>query len=392
LALQALEKKSQRRRDRVLYELDKAMLLRLTGDFTASNELFESAKQTMQRLAATSITENLMAVTINETGRSYVGQPYEQLLLYAYKTLNYLTLGDINGARVEVLQADVKMREWFADTKWQGIDASVFMRYLSGIVFEINRESSEALIAYRKAYEVLKKNALPIPHYLQQDLLRLTYQLDLKDEHNRYRKQFSGIAYLGSKAEQQQGEVILIFHQGLVSRLREEVITNFSPNIRQHVRIAVPAYPIQMPHIKHAQIHVGDNIYFTEVMQDNDRLARNNLTARMPGIITRATVRVVAKKAAAQSANEQDAFAGFIVDLTGLITEQADTRSWTSLPASIQIARVKVPEGEHRVQVTAPTPGADRLFAYERIVSMVPKQKKVISVHDINTSCCLGEE
>lgn len=385
LALQALEKAGYgSRRDKVLYELDKAMLLRLTGDYAGSNELFESAKQKMQRLSATSITENLAAVTVNETGRSYAGQPYEQLLLYAYKTLNYLALGEINSARVEVLQADVKMRQWTAAAEWQGIDASVFMRYLSGIVFELTEEWSEALIAYRQAFEILQKNNLQTPVYLQQDLLRLTQRLGLTDEYRRYREFFPAAANIDVEKVQEQCEVILIFHQGLVSRLYEQSITNFSPHIRQHIRIAVPVYPFDTPVISHAQLRIADQSRTTDMLQNVDQLARNNLESRTPGIIARAMARVVTKKAAAKSAGEQDAFAGLLVDLTGILIEQADTRSWTTLPATIQIARISMPAGEYRVQVIV-AGGAENIgsdSSVERMISLAPKQKTVLSVHE----------
>src|SRR5688572_27346544 len=83
-ALQYLEQhRSSRSADRALYELNKGMLLHMTGDFTGSNEWLEKAKGRMQQLAATSITENLTALTVNEATRSYDGQPYEQLSLYA---------------------------------------------------------------------------------------------------------------------------------------------------------------------------------------------------------------------------------------------------------------------------------------------------------------------
>ena len=388
LALQYLEESSHGQRDRVLYELDKAMLLRLTGDYAASNDFFENAKKNIQLLSATSITENLAAVMVNEIGRSYAGQPYEQLLLYAYKVLNYLALGDIDGARVEVLQADTKLRTWNAGTERQGIEASVFMRYLSGIVFELTGERDDALIAYRNAYDVLQNESQPVPLALQQDLLRLTADLDLRDEYKRYREMFADVVE-DYKVDRNSGEVILIFNQGLVSRQYAQVISNFSPDLHHYVQIAVPAYPLAMPPITTAELRIEGQVGRTELLQDVDRLARDNLDARMPGIIARAMVRMVAKKAISKNAGDENQLAGFLVDLTGLLTEQADTRSWTSLPESIQVARLVLPAGRHRLQVTVP---ADRATLYERTITLKPGQKVVISVHDTADYCCNGEE
>lgn len=383
-ALQALETSNRRYRDRVLYELDKAMLLRLTGDYAASNASFESAKETIQTLSATSITENITAVAINEDTRSYVGQPYEQLLLYAYKTLNYLAMGDVGGARVEVLQADAKMREWASMSEWEGINASVFMRYLSGIVFELTGEWNDALIAYRKAYEVLQENSMQTPYYLQRDLLRLTQRVGLNEEFNHYRRDFPEMASSGFQLEPDQAELIVIYHQGLVSRMFTQSISNFSPDISQYVRIAVPVYPLEIPWITKARIGIGNEFHETAVLEDIDQLARRNLAARMPGIMARAMIRVVAKKQAAHNAGKDDAFAGFIVELAGQLTEQADTRSWTSLPATIQIARITVMSGEHQLTVSAmESKGLNRRLEYQQNVVLAPQQKAVISVHDL---------
>ena len=96
----------------VISSLDKGMLRRINNDLSGSNQIFEVAKQEIEKLYGTSITENLAAVTINETLRGYEGDRYEQLLLHAYMAMNYIQLGQLDGARVEMLQANVKMKEW----------------------------------------------------------------------------------------------------------------------------------------------------------------------------------------------------------------------------------------------------------------------------------------
>ena len=384
LALQELERLSHSNRDRVLYELDKAMLLRLTGDYEGSNNLLESAKRRIQKLSATSISENIAAVTINEMGRSYIGQPYEQLLLFAYKTLNYLALGDLNSARVEVLQADAKLREWVSTADWEGIEASVLMRYLSGIVFEMNQEWSEALIAYRKAYEVFQDRSTTPPEYLQNDLLRLTKQMGLENEYRQYLERFANGVSSDNLNKNGQSEIVFLLHQGLVSRLYSQIISNFSPDLNQHVRIATPVYPFQSPLIWQAELRIDGQSRKTFILQDIDKLARDNLAVRAPGIAARAMLRVVAKKTAAHNANKEDAFAGFLVDLAGILTEQADTRSWSSLPATIQIARISVPEGQHEFSATAIVGDRiDKVLKIDQTISLAANEIKVISVHDV---------
>jgi hypothetical protein len=55
-ALKTIEVQSKDKKDRVLYLLNKGMVLRMKRDFAASNESLEAAKQEMERLYAASVS------------------------------------------------------------------------------------------------------------------------------------------------------------------------------------------------------------------------------------------------------------------------------------------------------------------------------------------------
>jgi hypothetical protein len=65
----------------------------------------------------------------------------------------------------------------------------------------------------------------------------------------------------------------------------------------------------------------------------------------MPRILATATTRAVAKYNMVNEAQNQNNMAGLIANLATAVSEQADVRSWNMLPASIQVARTKVPAG-----------------------------------------------
>lgn len=388
LALQALEVQTPAGKDRALYDLNKGMLLRLTGEYQASNEFLESAKLQMQRLVATSITENLTALAVNEATRSYAGQPYEQLLLHAYKALNYLALGNADAARVEILQADVKMREWAAGNDIEGILASAFVRYLAGVVFEINSEWDNALIAYRKAYEIYRETGRTVPVCLQKDLLRLTAHQGLIDEHEQLKAAFNREEWRSAEDLQRQAELIVFYHQGLVSEMQEQITFSYSPELSHSVQIAVPFYAWPVSYFPRAYVQAGGIAGETELLENIDQLARDNLEARMPGIVLRAVGRMVIKKKLAHEARQENQLAGFLADVVGLATERADTRSWTTLPASIQVARLVLPPGEHKINLAnTGTPLAQSDSAEDgeaadwHTMKLLPGDKKVLSVH-----------
>jgi len=115
-AMQILEKQRHARGDLLLYLLNKAMLQRMQHDYAASNQSFEQAKQIIETYAAASVTEQTAAFIFNDTTRTYTGTPLEQVMLHVYAALNYLELGEVDAARVEALQVEVRLRQLMQDS------------------------------------------------------------------------------------------------------------------------------------------------------------------------------------------------------------------------------------------------------------------------------------
>lgn len=101
----------------------------------------------------------------------------------------------------------------------------------------------------------------------------------------------------------------------------------------------------------------------TEVIADIGRLAVERQTELMPQIIARGVVRrivkkgvvVAGKKASGVEANNKGDLTSLGYDIAGVVweaTEKADLRSWSLLPGSLQIIRVDLPAGKHRLSAT----------------------------------------
>jgi hypothetical protein len=73
-ALVNIEKESTSKKDRVLYLLNKGMVLRMKRDFAGSNVALEAAKAEMDRLYAASVSENALSVMVNDSTVSYGAQ------------------------------------------------------------------------------------------------------------------------------------------------------------------------------------------------------------------------------------------------------------------------------------------------------------------------------
>lgn len=376
----AIAEKKDPEQEEVISSLDKGILRRINQDYSGSNEIFEVAKKEIEKLYGISITENLASVTINETLRGYEGDRYEQLLLHAYMAMNYIQLGRLDDARVEMLQANVKMMEW-----GEAPEEDAFIRYLEGIIYESLGEEDNALISYRKAYSVYKKVGKekypPVPEMLKKDLLRLTSQLGLKDEYKSYQKEFSIQGYRPQAKNSKNGELIVLLNNGLAPIRQEASVYIFSTEVQQNLRVAFPVYRSKKARLKQAVVAIDGEQFKLEAVEDIDKLARQALDEAMPGIMARATARAVVKYNTQHQAENNGSLAGLLMTVTNLATERADTRSWSTLPQEIDLARVSLPAGEYPVQLQLLNQAGRVVDTFDKTIDIKPGKSSFFIRH-----------
>ncbi len=352
--LDALEKRGTAGRDEVLFLLDRAMLLRAAGQLEESTRSFEAAKVAIEQRSALSVTEQTSSLVINDTTRSYVGEPFEQVMIHVFEALNYLETGAVDAARVEALQVDVRLRE-LADRYDEPILAEdPFSRYLAGLIYEDEGEWSDAMISYRLAYEAYQAHAdrypISVPRPLQVDLVRMAARVGLADEARRYRSEFGIERCPPLPADVGQGELVVFVSNGLAPVKTAESVTLPAPS-GLLVRVALPRYEDRPNAVRDARVRVDGREADTVPVENIAGLAKATLEARLPGITTRALARAAAKYAAAREAQKQNQLAGFLLNMAAVLSEQADTRSWLTLPAEIRMARIPLAAGEYRVRL-----------------------------------------
>jgi len=364
----------------VITSLDKGMLRRINNDFKGSNQIFEVAKKEIEQLYGFSVTENLAAISINDTFRGYEGDAYEQLLLHAYMAMNYIQLGEMDSARVEMLQANVKMKEWGDEP-----EEDAFLRYLEGIIYESLGETDSALISYRKAYTVYKEkggNQYPAPPLLiKKDLLRLLAKERLWSEYKSYKKEFGLKEYKPLNASNNSGELVVILNNGLAPIRSETSIPIYSAEVEHNLRVAFPVYKHPKEPLYRPRIEVNNKQYAMEKVENIDALARHSLQQAMPGILARATARAVVKYMTQKTASDNGSLAGLFMTITNLVTERADTRSWSTLPQAIQLQRITLPVGTHHVQLQLLNSGGGVADVIDEMVTIKPKKSSFIIKH-----------
>ncbi len=347
--------------DDLPYLLDRAMLLRMSGRYADSNRVFEQGKQLADSLAALSLREQAGALVINDTVRAYSGEAFELVLLHLYEALNYLQLGQFDEARVEALQVNLRLAALADDeedlSERQRYRDDALAHYLAAVVFEVTADWSDALIAYRRAYDVYRQYqklfAVPPPLSLKLALLRLTQYMGLTEELRRYQQRFAIQHWPSQREYRAQADLLFLLHNGLVPAKQESFVYHFSPEAKQMVRIALPYYEKTRPAIAFARLRIpGFAAVKSEVVEDIGAIARQTLAENLPVILVRAMARAVIKwKAAHELGKEQGDMAALVANIAGLVTERADTRNWLTLPEQIQMARLLLPAGEYDLTI-----------------------------------------
>ena len=390
-------------KSRVLYGMDRGMTLQLAGDYQQSNAVLEQAEDEVDRLYTRKIRTETLAFMTSDTALPYEGDPYEQVMINVLKALNYAVLGQWQDALVEVRRIDHRLNVLSDRTKEKNAYRDDgFARYLSGILYESTGDVNNAFIAYRNAYEIFDGSRswshTGVPSQLRTDLLRTAEAMHLTQEFTEYQRLFPETRWESSQTLQQLAHVVVISYNGRAPHKEDQfldlpisldalqlVLLNrgfsqasghsnrpvdtvlYGLNGRV-VRVALPQLIRQKTQVPLDTVNlVSDNgsraTMNTELVQNVTALADKALSERMAGITVKALARAATKFALAEGATRgaqqaagKDA-APWVGLLVGMVTkglavasEEADKRSWQTLPDEIHLARAWVPPGHYQVQ------------------------------------------
>ncbi|MDX1455591.1 MAG: hypothetical protein R3217_09065 [Gammaproteobacteria bacterium] len=351
-ALQLLDALGASRRNEVLYLVNKGAILRMQGDIEGSIAAFEAAKPLMRFQEATSISETLGELSVVEGSDAYQPRPFEQLHMRAMQALNFLETGDVESARVEALQIDAFLERAFDGAAPQGGDA--FPLYLSGLIFEANGEPDAALVSYRKAYRAYQRQPGPalMPRDLGERLVYLADRLGLDSERDEYARAFPSVS-LADVPDSRQRQLLVVVGAGLVPR-RVEV------SQVQQDQLSGKIYRLSLPRLvsrtsRVAQVtaqFAGEAGIAGERVSMLEPVARATLEDEMPGLIARAIARNVVKNAAANQAGKESEGLELFVNFVSAVVENADVRSWSTLPGEQFLLRVPLPDDVGDVTVS----------------------------------------
>jgi hypothetical protein len=362
---------------RLLYLYLRGLALHERGHWALSNQALADADALLEDLYTRHLSREAGAILVGDNVVEYRGERFESAYLHYYKILNYLELGQIEEAAVECRRLNHKLQR-FTDDPEPPFSDEPFLQYLTGIVYAAAREGTDADVSLRNAKAAFERmgeaTAVEAPACLDRDRapapagaadsslgqLRLFIETGFVP----YRREASLVAPI-FRNEIEEGLDESRYSAELASRLDRPVESHLE--LEYLLKVAVPtlierpspiasarilatrageAYPATIPAAKVADLGVQ---------------ARRAFEERKPGIWVRAVGRALAKYLATRKVEQEGGeLAGRVANLVGVATENADTRSWSTLPRQILMACADLAPGVYRLDIVLTGPHGER--------------------------------
>lgn len=357
--------------DRPLAALERGMLLQALGQHQWSARDLSAAETELEFLDMKLDTAgNIGKYIYSDSAEIYKVQPTERLALNALNMLNYLAMGNLEGAGVEARRFTLA-REYLGASDGAGHGA--FGSYLAGFVFEQLGQPDRALRYYEEALDAGDLEVLRGP------IVRLSRRGSYAGR--RLREYVEGLEASGVDAtsplpgaEESDGEILVVLGLGRVPYKVSEYMpigaaigyasiwVTGSTRILERTAFKVVVYPELVARhnlVRGAAVRVDGETVPVELLTNLGVEIAREYEAIKPKIIGAALTRMIARAVASEGvrslADDRD---GATAILAALATEavlvgldEPDTRSWTLLPSQIFVARARVRPGRHTIRV-----------------------------------------
>ncbi len=349
---------------KALAVLERATLKQAAGEYRSSSQDFEAADKQLEILdLSNDAVGTLGKYLYSDSANKYYASPVEKLALNSFNMMNYLTGGDLRGARVEARRFTV-MRSFLRDLE-RDVAHGALGSYLAGFTMEQLDEYTPALRYYDEALQERNLKSLAGPAH------RLAKRSAYRGAHL---ESFLAATAPPGPLGPGQGELIVLVNVGRVPYKVPERIPvgaavgvagswiSGNPNVLGYSVLKVVVYPelVDTPSLSASpELQIDGSEASLELLSDLGAEIRREYEAMKPQIMGAAISRLVVRAAAAEAVraggNAQSSALGWILALavegSMVAMDRPDTRSWTFLPARVLVHRAIVDSGTHQIRV-----------------------------------------
>jgi uncharacterized protein len=374
-ALKQLEELSkQEDGDQLVYLMDYGSALQICGDYKKSNQVFLQAERLSDAVDYHSVSRVAGATLFNEEMIQYKGDTFEKLFLNVSLALNFIQLGQLDEAMVEVRKINIKFNKYKLDDK-QSFELNSFSKYLAGLIYEADKAYDDACIAYREAF-FLDQGYKQVG----EDMLRACWRARRTDEFNTLAKKMSATSEQIAEAKNMSStEAIFIFMQG------------WGP--RKGARPGAPTFPRLVPtYSQTSRLKVdvmGDEnsvkfSFESEPVYSFEKAAINTLEADYGNLVARRIGARVAKEVVADQIRQKNQALGAVAWVAMVASERADLRQWSIYPKTMHVLRVPLKPGKESLKLSGiSSAGAASEQYADQNFSIQSGQKKLFMVRSL---------
>ena len=355
--------------EKVLFVLERSVVLQSLDEYQWSARDLEVSDKQIEVLDFTHGTlDDISKFMFSDDSGPYQAPPYEKLMINTLNMINYLTRGDLNGARIEARRLAV-MQQFISERESGEAIVGGPGSYLAGFTFERSKEPGEALRFYDEALQQGSYASLHGP----------VARLSKFDGYRTERIKQALAAAAPAEADDDSGELLVVVGYGRVPAKRALRLPiglaltlasgDLSPDSRATAnRLAAQGLVtwVNMPTLPKPTRQYAAPIFNVDqrpmplegsLAVDHEAVkAWNSTKGKMiASAITRLITRVVAGEVArkATGGGTIGLLASLGTQATLTATDTPDTRSWSTLPARIAIGRVRLPPGPHVIELAA---------------------------------------
>jgi hypothetical protein len=380
-----------------LYHMDLGVLYHYAGQHEQSNQHLQQAAQIHHDLFTRSVTNEAAALLTNDNVRPYRSKPYELTFLHQIAALNFMAMGDFNGALVESRKAQILFNEWERTRASEGkFHTDGMFHLMTSLAYENIDEPDNSLISLFKSVDAYNKGPVRLPEEVAGFAYDRLKAGDREDDITRL-----GIAPNTADnswdAKMGASEIIIVGYAGRgPAMLENNWHGTYDPNGRLFLRgqtragrltIDIPAPPLppspdgrargvdrvldvkmSFPELVDynsttdhfsAWLDDSDDVAMSVIVNDYDLLSKKELEDSWGDIVLRTAVRTVIRTLAANETknriNTGNPLANALLSVgTDVATDQmekADIRMCFLLPQRMHIIRIPVEPGTHNVNL-----------------------------------------
>ena len=322
------------RKDRLLFWMEKALVLHDAGEFEESSRQLLAASNYREQNDYISLRDEARELLTNEWAGNYQGEYSEQLWIHSYLMMNFLSMGRYESAAVEARQALSRIKD-----QPEVLKNDHFTRALIALSFEAAGQINDAYIENRQLIEdehsyANSLNAVMLPHALR---------LGFTEDANRLKQQMQQTGQQTSGADlSTQNYAVFFIASGLIPQKRSGSIITGNAS-----RLSFPQYYVNNTHPPNYRVTVNGNACDCHAINtDLGLLVSDSLNQRGMRLASKSLIRAVSKDAVADAIGSKDEIVGELARVLLFALEEADTRSWQSLPRHLSLVRVPLPKND----------------------------------------------